>query len=248
MAAHTVHRPPASPLNEAMSATAAPESGWSSLYKIGALSALILVLLTVIQITVFMSNPPPSTVAGWFALYQTNRLVALIDHDLLLVVDWALFIPIYLALYVALRPTNPGLALLSVALALVAVAVYLSSNTSIHMLLLSDQYAAASTETQRSAYVAAGQAMLAIYQGTAFQASYVLGSIAPIVISMVMLQSQVFSKATGYAGIAANVLAFGLYVPGIGIFLAILSAVALMIWDILIARRLWRMASDPVVA
>ena len=88
--------------------------------------------------------------------------------------------------------------------------------------------------------------MLAIYQGTAFQVSYVIGSIAPILISIVMLQSDVFNKVTGYAGIIANVLAFGLYVQGIGIFLAIVSAIVLMVWNLLIARRLWQMASGPM--
>ena len=146
MAATTVRKPSTDDPQMPSSAAVSGQSGWESLYRIGAVSAVIPVVLTVVQIAVFVSNPPPSTVVGWFALFQTNRLVALIDFDLLLMVDWALFIPIYLALYVALRQTNPSLSLLSVVLAAVAVAAFMSSNTSLNMLALSNQYAAATTD------------------------------------------------------------------------------------------------------
>jgi hypothetical protein len=89
------------------------------------------------------------------------------------------------------------------------------------------------------ARVASGQAMLAIYQGTAFDVSYVLLGVAPLIISIVMLRSNVFGKVTAYVGIVANVLAVGFFVPAIGVFLSLVSVVGLLIWYILIARRLF---------
>ena len=47
----------------------------------------------------------------------------------------------------------------------------------------------------------------------AFHVSCVLGAAALLIISLVMLRSQVFSKVTAYRAIAANVLEFGLTVP-----------------------------------
>jgi hypothetical protein len=44
------------------------------------------------------------------------------------------------------------------------------------MLSLSEEYAAATTDAERDLYLAAGQAMLATFEGTAFQVSYVLTS------------------------------------------------------------------------
>jgi hypothetical protein len=109
------------------------------------------------------------------------------------------------------------------------------------MLSLSSQYAAAATDAQRSLLVASGQAMLAIYQGTAFDVSYVLLAVAPLIISVVMLRSHSFGKVTAYVGIVANVLAGGLFVPAIGVFLSLVSVVGLLIWYILIARRLYQL-------
>ena len=80
--------------------------------------------------------------------------------------------------------------------------------------------------------------MLATYQGTAFHVSYVLGSVAGIIIGAVMLRSNIFSRVTAYAGILGNVVGFGLYVPTIGLFLSVISGPILWIWYILIARRL----------
>ncbi|GAG84044.1 unnamed protein product [marine sediment metagenome] len=63
---------------------------------------------------------------------------------------------------------------------------------------------------------------------------YVLGALALLMISYVMLRSDVFSKTTAYLGILANVLAFGLYVPNIGIYLSILSVFPfLTVWLLL---------------
>jgi hypothetical protein len=112
------------------------------------------------------------------------------------------------------------------------------------MLSLSDQYAAATTDGQRDLLLAAGQAMLAIYNGTAFHVSYVIGAVAFLVIAVVMLRSTEFSKATAYLGIAANVIALGLYVPAIGIYISIFSVLFLFIWYILIARKLLELGRD----
>ena len=95
---------------------------------------------------------------------------------------------------------------------------------------------------QRSLFVASGQAMLAIYQGTAFDVSYILLAIAPLIISVVMLRSTTFGKVTAAVGIVANVLAVGFFVPVIGVFLSLVSVVGLLIWYVLIARSLFMLA------
>jgi hypothetical protein len=115
------------------------------------------------------------------------------------------------------------------------------------MLTLSNQYAAATTDAQRSLLEASGQAMLAIYQGTAFDVSYVLLSVAPLIISVVMLRSSAFGKVTAYVGILANAIGLGLFVPAIGVFLSLISIVGLLIWYILIARRLFTLAQGGLL-
>jgi hypothetical protein len=76
-----------------------------------------------------------------------------------------------------------------------------------------------------------------MWNGTAFDVYYVLGSVAPIIICAVMLRSQTFSKLTAYLGIIANVIALGLFVPKIGPFISVGSVVILEAWFILIGLR-----------
>ena len=80
--------------------------------------------------------------------------------------------------------------------------------------------------------------MLATYTGTAFHVNYLLGSLAGITISAVMLRSNTFGRVTAYAGILGNVVGLGLYVPTIGLFLSVVSGPVLWIWYILIGRKL----------
>jgi hypothetical protein len=219
----------------------AAESNWCWLYKIGGAAALLSVVFFPIQIAVFIINPPPETVIGWFGLFQTNKLVGLLDLDLLLIVDQVLAILILLALYTALRRVNESFMATGAVLGIVAAVLFIASNPAFEMLSLSDQYAAAVTETQRAVLLSAGQAMLVIWQGSAFQVSYLLGSVAPILISAVMLRSKLFSKTTAYLGILANVIALGLYVPKVGVYISVFSVVFLWVWYILVARRLFQL-------
>ena len=84
--------------------------------------------------------------------------------------------------------------------------------------------------------------MLAIYSGSAFNIHYVLGTLSLVIVSFVMLRSTVFSRLTAWFGIIANILAFGLYVPQIGIYLSIISVFPFyLIWYILVAVRFFQL-------
>jgi uncharacterized membrane protein YhaH (DUF805 family) len=180
---------------------------------------------------------------GWFTLFQDNALVGLLDMDLLLIVDYLLLIGVFSALWASLRRANEPLMAIALILQLVATAAYLSSTVAFEMLSLSNQYANATTEAERSLFLAAGQAMLVTWQGTAFDISYVLSALAVLVVSAVMLLSQqyLFSKITGYAGLSAGVLMLVPPTAGmIGVVFSLLSLVPLVVWLALIARRLLR--------
>ena len=219
-------------------------SRWNWLYKIAGAAALITAVIFPLQIIVFVAWPPPleGTVIDWFTLFQDNRLLGLLSMDLLIIADYALLIPIFLALYVTLKRSSKSFMAIGTTLGFIGLAAYFASNTAFNMLSLSDQYAAATTDAQRAMFLAAGQAMLAIYQGTAFHVSYFLVGIAGIIISAVMLRSKIFSKKTAYLGILGNVIGFGLYMPPIGVYIAIFSVLFLEIWYILVARRLFQLA------
>jgi hypothetical protein len=127
-------------------------------------------------------------------------------------------------------------------LQLVATAAYLASTVAFEMLSLSNQYATATTDAERSLFLAAGQAMLVTWQGTAFDVSYVLSALAVLIVSAVMLRSQHhLFKVTGYAGLSAGILMLVPPTAGmIGVVFSLLSLVPLVVWLTLIARALLR--------
>src|SRR6266545_2537989 len=232
---------PSADATGALVATPAGDPTWKSLYTVGGAAALISAVFLPIQIVVFIAFPLPDSVIGWFTLFQHNRLVGLVDLDLLLVADNVLLVPILLALYVALRRASESIMAIATALGIVSIVLFITSNPAVAMLSLSDHYAAATTDAQRATFLAAGQAVLSSWQGTAFQVGYIVSSVAAIAIAAVMLRSAIFSKTTAYLGILANAIGLGLYLPAIGVFLAVFSVVFLEIWYIVIARRLFQL-------
>jgi hypothetical protein len=77
--------------------------------------------------------------------------------------------------------------------------------------------------------------------------SFVLQSVAALILSVVILRSNIFSKATAYVGIlgSATALLIGppwpFFEPAIGALLSLVSVVFFAIWYVLIARRLFQL-------
>jgi hypothetical protein len=218
-------------------------SEWGSLYRVGGWAALAVLALVPIQMVVFFVWPPPISVIGWFELLQANALIGLLDMDLLMIVDYGLLALFFLGLYVALRRTSPSFAAIALTAELLAVAAYFASTTPFEMLTLSGQYAAAVTDAERLAAVAAGQATYAVWQGTAFDVSYILSAAAALIASVLMLRSSVFGRATAYAGILMGVA--GLVPPtvgGVGLVMSLVSLIPMWIWLFLAGRKLLQLA------
>ena len=78
-------------------------SRWKSLYKVGGAAALLTAALLSIEVIIFIIWPQPGTVTGYFTLFQNNRLIGLLDLYLLEIIAYILFVPMFLAVYVALR-------------------------------------------------------------------------------------------------------------------------------------------------
>jgi len=218
-------------------------SEWGSLFRVGGWAALAVLALVPIQMVVFFVWPPPTSVIGWFELLQTNALIGLLDMDLLMIVDYGLLALFFLGLYVALRRTSPSFAAIALTAELLAVAAYFASTTAFEMLTLSGQYAAAVSDAERLAAVAAGQATYAVWQGTAFDVSYILSAAAALIASVLMLRSSVFGRATAYAGILMGVA--GLVPPtvgGVGLVMSLVSLIPMWIWLFLAGRKLLQLA------
>jgi hypothetical protein len=218
---------------------------WHSLYLIAGAAALAVVASLPVALYVFVAWPPPTSIADWFTFLQGNKLAAVVDLDLAMLIDQVLFVPIILALYVALRRVNEPLVLLGTAGGLIGgVLVIVSREATLALPMLSDQYAAATTEVQRSILLAAGQTLLTTFNGTAFSIGYVLIGLSGLLITGVMLRGSTFSKATACSGVA--MYALGVIPPTIGtvgVVLSLMSLAPLVPFQILLARRFFQLAA-----
>jgi hypothetical protein len=223
-------------------------NSWKVLYKIAAIASLISAALIPVAGYFFFMYPPTgfdptyTNTLGWFKLFSDNWLAGLFNLDLVMVIDNILVIPVFLSLYLILRKTNETLTLIGLIIGLIGIATYFAINPAFSMLSLSRQYALA-TEN-KDTLIAAGQTLLAIYQGTGFVTYLMLASATGILMGIVMLQGKIFSRITAWSGILGNLMAPAMFLPVVGLYIGFLSLIPLIIWYILIALKLFKMGTN----
>ena len=219
---------------------AEPQSmDWHTLFHMAGICALTVVALIPIQGLVYILWPPPTTVSEYFSVFQSNPLLGLLDLDLLLVIDQLLIVVVLLALYVTLRRVDASMMLIGAAAGLLgATLMIVSREATFSMFSLSQQYALTSSTPERAALEAAGQTLLTTYNGTAFSLGYFLTGVGLLFISTVMLRSALFSRLTGWAGVAAGVTGL---IPAsmgtLGFVVSFVSLLPLIVWLFLVGRR-----------
>jgi hypothetical protein len=232
---------------------------WSRFYRIGAITAFLTVLVMVSEIVItFLPGggriaPEDVTILTWFNLFQDNWFLGLRNLGLLNMISAALLLPTALALFGALRVAHEPWAALALIVSVVGATVYFAGNTGFAMSALSRQYAAATTEAQRSAIVAAGQAMLALGEshtpGT-FVAFLLLESGA-LLNSGLMLRSEHFARATAITGLLGGALLLTFEIVSdfiqalfaMSLFIAIAGGLLSLVWYVLVGRDLLRLAA-----
>jgi hypothetical protein len=232
-------------------------SSWRSLYRLGGITVLLAVVVAVAEIGITFLPGGGRTpidalaVADWFTLFQDNWFLGMRNLGLMNLIGIALLVPTFLALCAAHRRVNPAYAALAAVVNYVGVTIYVANNTAFAMLTLSQQYAAAASDSQRALLLAAGESLLA--QGRSHTAGTFLGffitEIATILICLVMLRGGVFGKATATVGILAygQFLVFDVlsaFVPAafeVSMVFAMGGGLLTIAWYILIARGLLRL-------
>ncbi len=218
--------------------------------QLAGVAAFIVVVLTLGEIVAFALYPQPGTVRDWFFLFQENRIVGLVDFWGMEVLMYLMFVLVFLALYGVLRKANPGSMAVATTLALLGIGIFTATNNPFSMLSLSNQYAAATTEAQRSAFLAAGEALLANTGQRAvsgFNVGLFLVSVAGLIVSSVMLKSESFSRSTAVVGLLAYALSLADYLrqaltasPVIALAVILPGALLLATWFVMVGRRLWQ--------
>lgn len=192
---------------------------------------------------------PPAPSSGGVATLQwiASNKAAYTLELILFVVPSVLAMVVFLALYMALKHVNKSLAAIAALIAIaseVTAAAVNSSPQSLNaaLILLSDQYAAATAEAQRLAFATAAESLIATTN--AVNLAGIMLEVGILITSVVMLKG-VFPKGVAYLGIVTGVV--GIFSealrPVIG-FAYIVFFVLEVIWLIAVGWRLYRLGSS----
>lgn len=215
---------------------------FSPVYRIAQYLSLIMLILIPLQIAVFIISPPPATVKGFFELFQKSPFLGLLSLDFLYLFNNAIIAVIYLALFMLLYNEKPVTVILAFMFGLIGIACYYPSNPAFEMMTLSHQFTQALPEL-KSIYLAAGEAVMASYTGTTFNAYYVLSTLCLLLFSSAIQKSRHFTKSVGLWGLVSG---FFMIVPSsagkLGMVFSLLSLVPWVIFVILLMSKFMKLA------
>lgn len=229
------------------------DSTWKNLYKVGAIAALMAALLfrrnIGAEVSLFTgAGAIPHTAIEWFNLLHNNSLVGMSFLAVFDLANYFLEGLIFLALAALLWQAGKSRVTVALASGLVGITVNFSTNISLSMLSLSQQYSAATTEAQKSVLFAAGQALLAFngpltnFPKTGAYLTWLLVALAALSFSSLLLASH---RATAIVGLLAAgcdlayCLSFA-FSPILQATLMSFGGAFWMIWHLLIARVLFQ--------
>jgi hypothetical protein len=230
------------------------EANWKSLYTIGGVAAILqLVSILAYSIVIGVFGQKPTSAAGYFAIHQSSPLEAFFRGDFLLMILIGLYLGTFPALYIALRRINPVYTALATLFTLIAVTLSFANESTFSLLHLGDQYAAATSEAQRAQFLAAGEAVIAsdMWNGSAAYMSGILLQGSGVIISVIMLRSQDFSKVTGYAGLLGNGLDLVQHIlhpfaPSISAFITMFMGLFYFVWFPMLARDFFKIRRNSL--
>lgn len=233
-------------------AAAGTTRNFGLLFRLGAAAAAVTVGVTILQIVLGVLWPPPDfaptapATTAILEMAQLHPLLTFLQLDGLMILDYVLLAVVFLALFAALYRKNLSLALLGTTLAMIAITLYFATNPAATMLVLANHYDPSGPAAQNAGLIAAGQAALLDFQGTAFLLHYVMMGIAGMIVSSAMFGSAVFSRTTAVAGVLQGAMMLIPVTFGtVGLSFAVGSLVPFTVWFMLISRALWQLSMQP---
>lgn len=214
------------------------------IHRVGGLAAhAIGVAYLVIMALYAAAGLPPTGGEAWLT-YLADKTSMWWGIVGLSVLTNFLFVPVALALYFALRENNRLAMLVGVAFIGLFVALELAVNWTAYaaLLVLRQDYVAATSENQRALLLAAANYPAAVI-ASPLALVYAIGTLSFgfLLIGYVMRRS-VFSKLAAYVGMLTGVLGL-VAVAGVSIAV-MLNAVFATLWLFLIGYRLYRLAEE----
>ncbi len=230
---------------------------WKDLYRVGGIASLLvaaLIAFAVLAYLIWPYAPGVKSTENILLTLHTNRLSGLIALDALTVPIILLNMVPLLALYAALRHINESYALIALVFGLISCVLAFVMRPIAEMFYLSSQYAAATTEAARNQYLAAGEALSALFNGTAWILYFISFSVELLITSVLMLRIKAFSRITAYLGIfltSGLLSVLAVIVPSLAALATMINLLTTLIWaiwNVLVARTLFQLARGIATA
>ncbi len=216
---------------------------WRDMYRIGGVATMALAVgmaLAVIAYFIWPYTPGFVSAEKILRTMHADRMAGLVSLDLFLVVCNLMSIPFLVSLYVALRRTNESLALIAMIVGLISVIVIIPARPLSEIVGLSDRLAAAATDAEKNRLMAAGEALLALFNGTSWMVFYVFSNVAGLLNGILMLRNPLFGKPAAVIGIVASVAAFGVFIPAAGIVFGLAAMPGGIAFAVLVSVKLMK--------
>ncbi len=210
---------------------------------------MILIAYSLITLLIMsLIGGPPETIEQTFSILHANKLNGLLRLDILTVFVMPLYYLLFFSLYIVLKKTDYGLVTISTIFTFAGLTLFLATPSVFSYLYLSDKFAAATTDLQKNQLLAAGESILAsdMWHGTGAKVGGLLLQSGALLISVVMLKTNVFSRITAITGIATHGLDFlhiivGFILPSVGNVLMFIAGPLYLIWFPLVGLRLYKL-------
>jgi len=226
---------------------AAIDQDTKGLYRAGGLSGIVLGLSYVVITGLYvLGGALPGGAEEWLEHLSGHATAWWAILGLSVLTDF-LFVPLALALYLALRQFNRNAVLMGTGLVVLFVVLDLAVTWPNYssLITLSGDYAAATNDAERETLVAAANYATAVLKSTLFAVYAILvPSVGILIIGLVMLKGT-FGRVTAWSGVASGVLgivavAGPFVVSGLGIA-AVIGSVFTTFWVFLVGFRLYRL-------
>jgi hypothetical protein len=224
---------------------------YRKLFFISGVCAFIIVLCLIGDFFVYSIIPNTDSSKEIMNLFIENPIKGLLFFDLLGMIAYLLFIPFILSLFVLLKNKEESIMLIGTVMFFIGITMFFATNTGFSILRLSREFAAIQSGAQLEYLLSSVKTMNTLFDVQAFMISYVIVSIAWLLISVVMLKSNIFSKVSSYAGIIAGASAIiaeifentykVLYEASIVLYF--IALVAILVWVLSIGLLLIRLSN-----
>jgi hypothetical protein len=222
-----------------------PDGKW--LYRVGGISALAIGIGYIILIALYFPlGAPPSGAEPRLAFLAGNTAEWWAILGLSVLTDF-LFVPLVLALYLALKGINRNAMLVATACVGLFVVLDLAITWTNYaaLITLSGNYAAATTDAQRATFVTAANYPTAVLESSLLFIYNTLTLSAGILITGLVMRKGIFNKGTAYLGLATGIFGIiavvgSLFTSALGVTIYLASALT-TIWALFVGYRLYRL-------